>query len=58
MRAAVTFEFGKNLEIGNNTWQVLRDGTTYGNPSASEMVSSYMLSLRRCKVCSIALYFP
>lgn len=52
MRAAATFGFGRLLGKGRTPWAVSEvTGEMVGNPSVSEMVSCYMVSLRRCKVC-------
>ncbi|KAJ3926790.1 MAG: DNA breaking-rejoining enzyme [Lentinula lateritia] len=51
MRAAATFGFGKIHGLGMQAWhQSEVSGKMLGNPSVSEMVSTYMLSLRRRKV--------
>jgi hypothetical protein len=51
MRAAATFGFGRILGKGRTPWTVSKiTGEMVGNPSVSEMVSCYMVSLRRCKV--------
>ena len=51
MRAAMTYAFGRLYGHGSMHWQrsPLGDGMV-GNPSISEGVSRYMLSLRRRKV--------
>lgn len=51
MRAAMTYAFGRIHGLGSMHWQhTSADGNSVGNPSVSEMVSRYMLSLRRRKV--------
>ncbi|KAJ3727517.1 hypothetical protein C8R42DRAFT_754999 [Lentinula raphanica] len=53
MRAAATFGFGRMCGLGNLAWHRSEfSGQMLGNPSVSETVSSYMLSLRRRKVDS------
>ncbi|KAJ3861115.1 DNA breaking-rejoining enzyme [Lentinula novae-zelandiae] len=50
MRAAATFGFGKIHGLGMQAWhQSEISGKMLGNPSVSETVSTYMLSLRRRK---------
>lgn len=50
MRAAATFGFGQ-LGKGRTPWSVSEvTSEMVGNPSVSEMVSCYMVSLRRQKV--------
>ncbi|KAH7875495.1 uncharacterized protein C8R40DRAFT_1044886, partial [Lentinula edodes] len=50
MRAAATFGFGKIHGLGMQAWhQSEVSGKMLGNPSVSETVSTYMLSLRRRK---------
>lgn len=51
MRASMTYAFGRLHGLGTMHWQEnLLDGSMMGNPSVSELVSRYMLSLRRRKV--------
>ena len=51
MRAAMTYAFGRIHGLGSMHWQHSPvDGRMVGNPSVSEMVSRYMLSLHRRKV--------
>lgn len=50
MRAAMTYAFGRIQRLGSVPWQESVSGHTTGNPSVSEIVSSYMVSLRRRKV--------
>ncbi|KAJ6464719.1 DNA breaking-rejoining enzyme [Mycena vulgaris] len=52
MRAAMSYAFGRLQRIGLVPWQEPRtvSGSPTGNPSVSEIVSSYMVSLRRRKV--------
>ncbi|KAF9072883.1 DNA breaking-rejoining enzyme [Rhodocollybia butyracea] len=53
MRAAATFGFGRILSKGRTPWTVSEiTGEMVRNPSVSEMVSCYMVSLRRRKVQS------
>ncbi|KAJ3768186.1 DNA breaking-rejoining enzyme, partial [Lentinula raphanica] len=50
MRAAATFGFGRIHGLGMQAWHVSElTGQMLGNPSVSETVSTYMLSLRRRK---------
>ncbi len=54
MRASMTYVFGRIYGAGRSAWQVSfserGETTTSGNPSLSDKVSTYMLSLRRRKV--------
>ena len=51
MRASMTYAFGRVHGLGSMHWQPSQvDGSMIGNPSVSEMVSRYMLSLHRRKV--------
>ena len=51
MRAAMTYTFGRTFGLGSRPWQLNEvTGTMAGNPSVSETVSSYMMSLRNRKV--------
>ncbi|KAJ6454083.1 hypothetical protein C8R47DRAFT_997399, partial [Mycena vitilis] len=52
MRAAMTYVFGRIHRLGSVPWQesASSPGRMLGNPSVSEIVSSYMVSLRRRKV--------
>ncbi|KAF9041858.1 DNA breaking-rejoining enzyme [Rhodocollybia butyracea] len=53
MRAAATFGFGQLVGKGRTPWSVSEvTSEMVGNPSVSEMVSCYMVSLRRRKVQS------
>jgi len=61
----MTYAFGRTLSLGSQAWQCTAGpGGQFkvaGNPSISEQVSQYMVSLRRCKVgqLSTLLYiFP
>lgn len=56
MRAAVSHKFGRDFKLGTQHWleNPLTPGKYYGNPSLSVIVSQYMISLRRCKVCKVA----
>lgn len=51
MRAAVSYGFGRVHGCGNIPWRKSELTNNWiGNPSVSELVSTYMLSLRRRKV--------
>lgn len=51
MRAAATYGFGRVHGLGNIQWTRSEiSGKWKGNPSVSEVVSTYMISLRRRKV--------
>jgi hypothetical protein len=51
MRAAMTYAFGRLHGLGTLPWhQSETTGQMVGNPSVSDTVSSYMVSLRRRKV--------
>jgi hypothetical protein len=51
MRASMTYAFGRVLKLGALSWhQSEGTGRWIGNPSVSDVVSTYMLSLRRRKV--------
>ncbi|KAH8981834.1 DNA breaking-rejoining enzyme [Lactarius hatsudake] len=50
MRASMTYAFGRIHGLGSMHWQRGSDGHMVGNPSVSEVVSRYMLSLHRRKV--------
>ncbi|KAL0566422.1 hypothetical protein V5O48_015593, partial [Marasmius crinis-equi] len=50
MRAAATFGFGRVHGLGNRSWEKSEvSGKMVGNPSCSQQVSLYMISLRRRK---------
>ena len=50
MRASMTYAFGRILRRGSMNWQWSESkNKMIGNPSISETVSTYMLSLRRRK---------
>jgi len=49
MRASVSFHYNQLGRSGN--WNQMMDGSWAGNPSLSNAVSRYMLSLQRRKVC-------
>ena len=52
MRASMTYAFGRIHGLGSLPWHKNETtGKMVGNPSVSQTVSSYMLSLRRRKVC-------
>ena len=52
----MTYAFGRIYGIGSQAWQRSTNAngevTKIGNPSISEEVSRYLLSLRRRKVCA------
>lgn len=51
MRAAVTYAFGRLNGLGSIAWQKSEvSGRMIGNPSVSEAVARYMVSLRKRKV--------
>ncbi|KAH9016263.1 hypothetical protein EDB85DRAFT_1875126, partial [Lactarius pseudohatsudake] len=50
MCASMTYAFGRIHGLGSMHWQRGGDGRMVGNPSVSEVVSRYMLSLHRRKV--------
>ncbi|KAH9166581.1 hypothetical protein EDB89DRAFT_1857289 [Lactarius sanguifluus] len=50
MRASMTYAFGRLHGLGSRDWHCSEGGSMVGNPSVSEMVSQYMLSLHRRKV--------
>ena len=51
MRASMTYAFGRLHGLGTLPWhQSEVTGAMVGNPSVSDTVSSYMVSLRRRKV--------
>ncbi|KAJ7236088.1 hypothetical protein B0H12DRAFT_999191, partial [Mycena haematopus] len=53
MRAAATYGFGRLNGLGSLPWQKSEvSGKMRGNPSISEAVSRYMVSLRKKKVRS------
>jgi hypothetical protein len=54
MRAAVSFHYNE-LGRGSNSWHQGKDGSWMGNPSLSNKVSRYMLSLQRRKVCIFSI---
>ena len=49
MRASMTYAFGRIHGLGSMHWYQSANGMI-GNPSVSEVVSRFMLSLRRRKV--------
>jgi len=57
MRASVSFHYNE-LGRGSNSWHKLNDGSWSGNPSLSNSVSRYMLSLQRRKVTSSCHGYP
>ncbi|KIK05452.1 hypothetical protein K443DRAFT_120460, partial [Laccaria amethystina LaAM-08-1] len=57
MRAAATYLYARLLQLGSVPWHKSElTGKMVGNPSISEVVSTYMLSLRRRKKIMGALY--
>lgn len=52
MRASMTYIFGRKCRLGRVPWQASgsQTGTPIGNPSVSDDVATYMVSLRRRKV--------
>jgi hypothetical protein len=51
MHTAMTYGFGRLHNLGNMPWHKnTMTGQMEGNPSVSEQVSSYMVSLQRQKV--------
>jgi len=51
MRASMTYAFGRVWKLSALSWhQSEVTGRWVGNPSVSDLVSTYMLSLRRRKV--------
>lgn len=51
MRASITYAFGRVWKLGILPWhQKEMSDEWVGNPSVSDAVSTYMLSLRRRKV--------
>lgn len=50
MRAAMTHAFGRLHDLGDIHWHTTLDGSMAGNPSMSQMVTRYMVSLRQRKV--------
>jgi hypothetical protein len=51
MRAAMTYAFGRLHGLGSTPWHESESaGRMVGNPSVSNIVSSYMVGLRRRKV--------
>jgi hypothetical protein len=57
MRAAMTYAFGRLHGLGSLSWHKneMTEGMM-GNPSVSNEVSSFMVSLRRRKVSPVTLY--
>ena len=52
MRASMTYAFGRIQGLGSQSWQRSEvSGRMIGNPSVSESVATYMMSLRNRKVC-------
>ncbi|KAH9009450.1 hypothetical protein EDB84DRAFT_1658745 [Lactarius hengduanensis] len=56
MRASMTYAFGRLHGLGSRDWHCSEGGSMVGNPSVSEMVSRYMLSLHRRKDTLKKLY--
>ena len=61
MRASMTHIFGRDFELGSASWvKDSRTGQTYGNPSVSQKVATYMVSLRNRKAsvhCCVVFTF-
>ena len=56
MRAAMTYAFGRLHGLGSTPWHASESsGVMFGNPSVSNVVSSYMVGLRRRKACWLTL---
>jgi hypothetical protein len=56
MRAATTYGFGRLNGLGSIPWQKSEvSGKMLGNPSVSETVSRYMITLRKAKVRSLLI---
>ena len=54
MHASMTYAFGRIQGLGSQTWHKSEiSGRMIGNPSVSESVSTYMMSLKNRKVCRI-----
>jgi hypothetical protein len=51
MRAALSYGFGCSLSRGTQPWQLADNGDWRGNPSVSDMVTRFMVGLRKTKVC-------
>ena len=52
MRAAASFGFVTEFDCDPSSWMQMPDGTFYGNPSLSKVMTTYMKSLRKKKVSS------
>ena len=50
MRSSMTYIFGRKCQAGRTPWHVPQTGIPVGNPSVSDDVATYMVSLRRRKV--------
>lgn len=57
MRSALSFGFVQYLNKTPMVWQKLPDGTNWGNPSLSTVVTTYMKSLRKKKVNTLRLQY-
>ena len=56
MRASMTYAFGRIHGLGSQSWQKSEvSGRMIGNPSVSESVATYMMSLRNRKVRMCAI---
>lgn len=55
MRSALSFGFVQYMDKNPTVWQKLPDGTNWGNPSLSTVVTTYMKSLRKKKVYTLFL---
>ena len=50
MHASMTHIFGRDFELGSTPWiKDQQTGRVFGNPSVSEKVAKYMVSLRNRK---------
>ncbi|KIM73058.1 hypothetical protein PILCRDRAFT_23790, partial [Piloderma croceum F 1598] len=52
LRAAMTYGFGHSEFCGSHPWHLADSGEWRGNPSVSDQVSNYMISLRKRKARS------
>jgi hypothetical protein len=53
MRAAVSYHYAQNKGRGTEKWHQDAKGNYPGNPALSHIVSRYMISLQRKKVCEL-----
>lgn len=56
MRASMTYGFGRIGTCGNTPWHQSDQGEWRGNPSISNQLSRYMVSLRKRKVDTVTTY--